>query len=456
MQCLEACQRIDAAIGHARILRPLARPNPDARFASFRIGPTPYLINPEQANQLQQMGQHLKSFYRAMEELYRLSKHGDVPQFVAQYLDAGKPAWLVELAQAEAFRGQIPHIIRPDLLLTADGWKATELDSVPGSMGLLSFFEQVYTDWPLVGAGRTAAAMAAALADLISPAEQAAIVVSDECGGYRAETAWLSRHWQEAGLLIPTLRPEQLTIHNDQVRYQGQRLLLIYRFFELFDLDNIPNAKELLYLGARGKIKITPPPKPYLEEKMWFAFLHHPDLQGDWEQLLGREALTCLQELIPPTWLLCRDPVAFAGGPLGSLAKLKQTSRRQRPYVLKPSGFSPLAWGGHGFSRGKDYTTGHWAKTIDDYLALASTSPYIIQAYQQSLPQIARHYEHTSESIATFEGKLRLCPYYFLQNEQITLSGALATLVPLSKPIIHGMTDAVMVPTAVTNDSHQS
>lgn len=449
MHCIEACQRIDAAIGHARVLRPTLRPNSAARFASFRIGPTPYLISPQRADELQKMGMHLKDFYIAMDELYRLSKIGNVPGFIARYLDAGKPSWLVELAQAEAFHGQVPHIIRPDLLLTAEGWRVTELDSVPGSMGLLSFFEQVYAAWPLVGAGQTATAMARALTDFMSPNEQAAIVISDECSGYRAETTWLSRRWHDAGLFIPTLNPERLQIQNGRVSYQGQRLQLIYRFFELFDIDNIPGAKELLHLGAVGKMKITPPPKPHLEEKMWFAWLHHPELQAEWKQLLGHESLAYLQELIPPTWLLCRDPRAFAGGPLGSLAQLRQTSRRSRPFVLKPSGFSPLAWGGHGFSRGKDYTTGRWARTIDDYLALDSTSPYIIQSYLQSEPQIVEHYQHSSESINSFEGKLRLCPYYFLHDEQVTLSGALATLVPLSKPIIHGMTDAVMVPTAV-------
>lgn len=449
MHCIEACQRIDAAIGHARVLRPALRPNPAARFASFRIGPTPYLISPQQADELQELGTHLKNFYIAMDELYRLSKNGSAPRFIARYLDAGKPAWLIELAQAEVFRGQIPRIIRPDLLLTAEGWRATELDSIPGSMGLLSFFEQLYAAWPLVGAGQTATAMASALTNLLGSNEQAAIVISDECSGYRAETTWLSRRWHDSGLFIPTLNPEQLQVQKGQVRYQGQRLQLIYRFFELFDIDNIPGAKELLRLAAVGEIKITPPPKPHLEEKKWFAWLHHPDLQAEWEQLLGRQPLAYLQELIPATWLLCDDPTVFAGGPLGSLAKLKQTSRRSRPFVLKPSGFSPLAWGGHGFSRGKDYTTGRWAKTIDEYLTLASTNPYIIQSYQQSTPQIVEHYQHSSESIDSFEGKLRLCPYYFLHHEQVTLSGALATLVPLSKPIIHGMTDAVMVPTAV-------
>lgn len=452
MHCVDACRRIDAALGQAQIVRPLARPNSAARFASFRIGPTPFLVNQGQAQELQSMGKHLRDLYIAMDKLYWLSKAGEAPSFVARYLDAGKPPWLLELAQAEGYREQIPTIIRPDLLLTASGWKATELDSVPGSMGLLAFFEQVYASWPLLGGGQTAAAMAAALLYLLDSNQQAAIVISEECGGYRAETKWLSRHWQESQIQIPTLSPEQLQIKNGQVRYQGERLHLIYRFFELFDIENISGARELLHLGAQGKIRVTPPPKPHLEEKMWFAFFHHPQLRPYWRQLLESETFDCLQELIPPTWLLCSEPIVFAGGPCGSLSKLKQTSRRTRPFVLKPSGFSPLAWGGHGLSRGKDYTTTRWAQAIDAYVAQEHRAPYIIQAYQQSATHRVEHYEYSEESIHCFDGKLRLCPYYFLQGEHVALSGALATFVPLSKPIIHGMTDAVMVPTAIEQE----
>ncbi len=449
MQCIDACRRIDAALGQAQIIRPMARPNPAARFASFRIGPTPFSVSPSQAQELRAMGEHWRNFYIAMDRLYWLSKGGEAPAFVAKYLDAGKPSWLLELAQADAYREQIPIIIRPDLLLTASGWKATELDSVPGSMGLLAFFEQVYASWPLLGDGQTAAAMANALLNLLDSREQSAIVISEECSGYRAETAWLSRHWQEQHIQIPTIYPEDLQIKNGQVRYQGERLHLIYRFFELFDIENIPGAKDLLYLGAQGKIRITPPPKPHLEEKMWFAFFHHPLLQSYWIQLLGGETFNYLKGVIPPTWLLCSDQIAFAGGPCGSLSKLKQTSRRSRPFVLKPSGFSPLAWGGHGLSRGKDYTTTRWVQAIDNCVAQEYQSPYIIQVYQQSLPHRVEYYEYSQESIHSFEGKLRLCPYYFLQGARVVLSGALATLVPLSKPIIHGMTDAVMVPTVI-------
>ena len=53
--------------------------------------------------------------------------------------------------------------------------------------------------------------------------------------------------------------------------YEPQDGRDVYRFFELFDLPNIPNIDKTLRAVAEEKIKITPPIKPYLEEKMWFA-----------------------------------------------------------------------------------------------------------------------------------------------------------------------------------------
>jgi hypothetical protein len=53
-------------------------------------------------------------------------------------------------------------------------------------------------------------------------------------------------------------------------------------------------------------------------------------------------------------------------------------------------------------------------------------------------------------SIDTLFGRVRLCPYYFVVSEnQVRLGGALATIVPADKKIVHGMRDAVMIPTAV-------
>jgi hypothetical protein len=46
-------------------------------------------------------------------------------------------------------------------------------------------------------------------------------------------------------------------------------------------------------------------------------------------------------------------------------------------------------------------------------------------------------------------GRARLCPYYFLIDGKAHLRGALATICPADKKLLHGMKDAIMVPTAV-------
>jgi hypothetical protein len=46
-------------------------------------------------------------------------------------------------------------------------------------------------------------------------------------------------------------------------------------------------------------------------------------------------------------------------------------------------------------------------------------------------------------------GRVRLCPYYFVSENRTHLGGALATIAPADKKLLHGMKDAIMVPTAV-------
>ena len=44
------------------------------------------------------------------------------------------------------------------------------------------------------------------------------------------------------------------------------------------------------------------------------------------------------------------------------------------------------------------------------------------------------------------KGRVRLCPYYFVEGDRVKLHGALATIVPADKKFLHGMRDAIMVP----------
>ena len=47
------------------------------------------------------------------------------------------------------------------------------------------------------------------------------------------------------------------------------------------------------------------------------------------------------------------------------------------------------------------------------------------------------------------EGRLRLCPYYFVEDGATKLGVALATFCPPDKKIIHGMQDAALLPSRV-------
>jgi hypothetical protein len=59
-----------------------------------------------------------------------------------------------------------------------------------------------------------------------------------------------------------------------------------------------------------------------------------------------------------------------------------------------------------------------------------------------------KHPLFTPDGSSTYqaEGRLRLCPYYFVVEGEARLSGALATFCPPDKKIIHGMVDAALLP----------
>jgi hypothetical protein len=53
---------------------------------------------------------------------------------------------LIELQRSPAFKNDVPRVIRPDILLTETGFSITELDSVPGGIGLTAWLNQTYSN----------------------------------------------------------------------------------------------------------------------------------------------------------------------------------------------------------------------------------------------------------------------------------------------------------------------
>ena len=412
----------------------------------WKISPSPFLLDASFAKELESLGRVLLQFYRAVNLLYRKSVEGKQPEWVARWLDAGKPPELIAWQRSPAFKNDVPRVIRPDILLTENGSAITELDSVPGGIGLTAWLNQVYTKAEsgnrkaeIIGG---ADGMLKGFESIFGDAKQIRIVVSDEAKTYRPEMIWLSEQ----------LGP-RFTVHDSQFTgfADGDA---VYRFFELFDLPNVPAAKRIFELASEKKIRVTPPPKPVFEEKMLFALLWNRHLQNFWRQELGEGFLARLKKIVPYTWLIDPTPLppqaAFPGLDLTDWQQLKVLSQRERELILKISGFSEKAWGARGVFLGSDLSQADWSAAVDEAIVSFPTSPFVLQRFEKPRMVEAQWFDFERNVVVPMKGRARLCPYYFVSGDgdaaRPQLGGVLATVVPADKKIVHGMTDAVLAP----------
>src|SRR5579859_2029161 len=134
---------IDAA-SSARSVRDSLPPGGLFAGLDWKTSPAPFPLGEGLAKDIDSLGRVLLQFYRAVNLLYRKSVEGKQPEWVARWLDLGKPASLIELQRSAAFKSETPRVIRPDILLTENGFSITELDSVPGGIGLTAWLNQAY------------------------------------------------------------------------------------------------------------------------------------------------------------------------------------------------------------------------------------------------------------------------------------------------------------------------
>jgi len=426
----------------------------------WKISPAPFPLGENLAKEIESLGRVLLQFYRAVNLLYRKSVEGKQPEWVARWLDLGKPAELIALQRTLAFKNDVPRVIRPDILLTEKGFSITELDSVPGGIGLTAWLNQTYakvgqasslskSEWKidrleacptLIGG---ADGMIRGFESIFGDAKHIHIIVSEEAATYRPEMEWLAAQIGNSKFKIQNSKFEGFA--------DGDA---VYRFFELFDLENVPNSKKIFQLAAEKKIRLTPPPKPVFEEKMLFALLWNRNLQNFWRQELGEGFLARLKKIIPYTWLVDPAPLpphaAIPELNLTDWQQLKTLSQKERDLILKVSGFSENAWGARGVYLGSDLSQADWVAAVDEALRDFEKSPSVLQRFEKPKIVEANWFDFAKNEMVPMKGRTRLCPYYFVSGEgdaaRPQLGGVLATIVPADKKIVHGMTDAVLAP----------
>ncbi len=404
------------------------------------LSPDGFPIDKRFLAELEQLGHRLFVFQRACNQLYLLSVKGKQPEWVARYLDAGKPRELIEFSRRKEIRDDLPRVIRPDLILTDEGYIIAEIDSVPGGIGLTGWLNQTYSafDNDVVGGAN---GMLDGFESVLSNGGD--IVISQEAATYRPEMEWIAAQLKDRHRAFDW---RVVSAEN----YEPQDGRTVYRFFELFDLPNIPGITNTLRANAEGRVTITPPIKPYLEEKMWFAlFWMHP-LREFWRRELGEKYFVKLQEVIPYSWLL--DPTALPQHAviprleIHDWREAAKFSQKDRDLLLKVSGFSPLGWGSRGIALGADLPHAEWERRIDHALATFESSPTIMQRFHKGRQFEHRYWDPDSGELKTMKGRVRLCPYFFVEGNRVKLRGALATIVPADKKFLHGMSEAILAP----------
>jgi len=418
-------------------------------FKDWLISPDAFPISEKFASELEQLGHRLFVFQRACNQLYQLSVRGKQPAWIAQYLDAGKPAELVELSRQRVFRDELPRVIRPDLILTENSYIIAEIDSVPGGIGLTGWLNRTYSALGQDVIGGEEGMLDGFQKVLPNGGD---ILVSEESATYRPEMEWLAAQLNlhlTSDLEHPTSKWRVVPAEN----YEPQPSRDVYRFVEVFDLPNIPKIEVLLRSAAEGKVRLTPPLKPFLEEKMWFALFWLKPLRQFWRRELGDKYFLKLRQVIPYTWLL--DPMPLPQHAviprleIHDWREAAKFSQKERDLLLKVSGFSPLGWGSRGVALGADLPHSEWEKRIDHALANFAIQPTILQQFHKGSLFEHSYYDGESGEVRTMKGRIRLCPYYFVEDDRVKLRGALTTIVPADKKLIHGMRDGILVPTSM-------
>ncbi|MBX9743220.1 MAG: hypothetical protein K2W99_06765 [Chthoniobacterales bacterium] len=406
----------------------------------WRQSPEPFLMAPNVQKSLEQLGHRLNQFNVACDLLYRLSYEGRQPVWIAELLDRGKPPELIALARVKAFRGSVANVIRPDLLLTKEGFTICELDTIPGGIGLTAWLQEVYSElgFEMLGGAQ---GMLRGFYSILSGGD---IVVSEESATYRPEMLYLIKRLHE---LFPQ-EQWRLCSSENQEKWASQ----VYRFFELFDVANVPCAADLFERALTGELTLTPPPKPQLEEKLWFALFWMKPLREFWIRQLTQRGFEQLQKVIPYTWLLNPEPLpvqaVYPRLETQSWEEVANFSQQERELVIKISGFDERAWGSRGVVIGADVSKEAWGAALRKALSEFAERPHLLQVFHHSSLQ-DHSYFSSEEEITTMKGRVRLTPYYFITSEKVTLSGALATICPADKKMLHGMKDAILVPVAV-------
>ena len=174
-----------------------------------------------------------------------------------------------------------------------------------------------------------------------------------------------------------------------------------------------------------------------------------------WTRHLTQRGFEQLKKVIPYTWILNPEPLppqaVYPRLEVQSWEEVANFSQQERDLVIKISGFDERAWGSRGVVIGADVPKKEWQSALHSALQEYNEHPHLLQIFHHS-STCTQPYFNNENDVVEMKGRVRLTPYYFINDDKATLCGALATVCPADKKILHGMSDAILVPAALRNN----
>ncbi len=353
----------------------------------FRVSSTPFVLSPSEGHEIHQIGEDVTSYFTAVDQLYH--SNGDVKNL----LDTGKPEIFCIDREARYL------VVRPDLILTSNGFTLCEVETSPFGLGLAHLLNSAYHQ-----EGFETMVEPNVLVDHIQARTpiQGTIVYSTRTEAYRGQLTFLAdkvfsedgRHWATARVDSPDAAAE--------VQYRA-----FYLDEYLSDLFVQPFVDRSLEQSAI----ILPSLTPHLEEKAALALLWDRRFERYFAGELGEAAFRHLRAVVPPTWVVGQEQYFALGLPDGiqTSVELATLSKSKRAMVLKPSGFG----GKSSWSEGVTFLNKCSAQTTKSLFQRAMADKNTLHVVQAFTPgkKIPMDYEEEGEVINT-SVRVRITPYF--------------------------------------------
>ncbi len=406
---------------------------PQESHLPFRISPEPFALPQELREQLPRYTDAVVSFYNFCDDFFSTCSEND-PWF--DYVFRNKP----ERLRQERSRPGRHLFLRPDFILTEGAPMLVELETSPFGFGLSSFLTTAYQKEGCTVMGNPDS-IARAFREHCNRIDgrhrpSFAFVLTEHTKRYDGQLRYVSALLAQQGMESHVWNSRDVTADGNTLSADGDRADFLYRGFYLHEMESDPQLRKLVEQMADRTI---PPLKAHLEEKALLALVWDPAHEQRLRDAVGHDHFAALRECVPPTWVV--DPKRIPDALRGQVQKwpdLAKQSRKQRQYVLKPSGFTTHS----SWSRGVQFLHKMSSQKIHESFehVLASPTTYILQEFREGKRFSQPYYDFADGTLHEMHGKVRFTPYIDTAHRHILTAKA---TIREHTDYIHASTDSI-------------